>query len=329
MWGKLGAFILRYRLPLLVLMLGFTTYMGFEALHIRKNYKFIGVLPKDDSTYIEYQRFIHQFSEDGNVLAIGYNDERIWQLANYQKWIQLGDDLRNIKVDVHGEEKPATDSVFSSARCYTLFRNDSLQKFEFRKLVKEKPQTQAAVDSIRQKLFSLPFYEGILFQKESAAGLMMVFINAALFDSKDRGNSVDQALALTDKFTAETGINTYLSGLPFIRDQMMKRVEKELNFFSILSALLCVALLWIFFRSWKVLVVVMSVVIVGVIISLGTMAIFDYPLTMLMALMPPLMIVTSVPKCIYLVTKYHQEYKRSANRTGALVRVVQRMGAAS
>ncbi|MFM7726784.1 MAG: MMPL family transporter, partial [Flavobacteriales bacterium] len=41
------------------------------------------------------------------------------------------------------------------------------------------------------------------------------------------------------------------------------------------------------------------------------------------------MIVTTVPNCIYLVTKYHQEYKRYGNKTRALARVVQKAGAAA
>jgi predicted RND superfamily exporter protein len=62
---------------------------------------------------------------------------------------------------------------------------------------------------------------------------------------------------------------------------------------------------------------------------MGSIALFDYPITMLMGLIPPLMIVTTVPNCIYLVTKYHQEYQRYGNKTRALARVVQKAGAAA
>jgi predicted RND superfamily exporter protein len=73
----------------------------------------------------------------------------------------------------------------------------------------------------------------------------------------------------------------------------------------------------------------MSVVVVSVVIAMGSIAVFDYPITMLMGLIPPLMIVTTVPNCIYLVTKYHQEYQRYRNKTRALARVVQKAGAAA
>lgn len=334
MWGKIGAIIIRYRIAIAAVLLAFTLFMAYMAQFVRMNYKFTGVLPHDDSTYVNYQKFITQFSEDGNMLAVGFRDEKIWQLENFIRWKALGDSLRSVSVPVTTssgntvvtELRPAVDSVFSAAHCYTLLRNDSLERFDFVKLTLPKPETQAGVDSLRAQLYSLPVYEDILYRKETGAGLMMVFVNEEIFDSNNRGNAVDQMVALCDRFTNETGIRTYLSGLPFIRDETMKRVKSELNFFTMLSAVICIALLYGFFRSLKVIVIVMSVVAVGVIIAMGSIALFDYPLTALMGLMPPLMIVTSVPNCIYLITKYHQEYKRYGNKTRALTRVVQKAG---
>jgi predicted RND superfamily exporter protein len=329
MWGKIGASILRYRLPLAIMLIAFTAFMAYEAQFVRMSYKFAGVLPKDDSTYIEYDRFVKQFSEDGNVLVIGYRDPNIWKLENFKKWKQLGNDLKKIQVDVEGAKQNSVDSIFSTAHCYNLYKDTTAQRFKFEQIVPKLPETQAEVDAIREKIYSLPFYRGLLYNDSTESGLMMVFVNAALFNSENRGNAVEQIVNLTDKFTEETGVKTHLSGLPYIRTEMTTKIKAELRFFTLLSALICVLLLYIFFRSLKVITVVMSVVIVAVVVAMGSIALFDYPITALMGLMPPLMIVTCVPNCIYLVTKYHQEYKRYGNKTRALARVVQKAGAAA
>ncbi len=329
MWGKIGASILRYRLPLAIMLIAFTAFMAYEAQFVRMSYKFAGVLPKDDSTYIEYDRFVKQFSEDGNVLVIGYRDPNIWKLENFRKWKQLGNDLKKIQVDVDGAKQNSVDSIFSTAHCYNLYKDTTAQRFKFEQIVPKLPETQAEVDAIREKIYSLPFYRGLLYNDSTESGLMMVFVNAALFNSENRGNAVEQIVNLTDKFTEETGVKTHLSGLPYIRTEMTTKIKAELRFFTLLSALICVLLLYIFFRSLKVITVVMSVVIVAVVVAMGSIALFDYPITALMGLMPPLMIVTCVPNCIYLVTKYHQEYKRYGNKTRALARVVQKAGAAA
>lgn len=329
MWAKIASFILRQRLPLGILLIVLTGFMAYESQFVKLSYRFGGVLPEDDSTFVEYQNFINQFSEDGNVIAIGYRDNRIWELENFNRWRKLVKDVKQVHVQVAGTAMPSVDSIFSTAHCYNLIKDTTAIKFNFTQLFKKDPESQQELDSIKQVLYSLPFYRGILFQPETDAGLMMVFVNAKLFNSENRGDAVEQIVKLTDQFTADTGIKTYISGLPFIRTVMGAKVQSELRFFTILSALICMALLMIFFRSFKVTLVVMSVVVVAVIVAMGTIALFDYPLTALMGLIPPLMIVTTVPNCIYLVTKYHQEYKRYGNKTRALARVVQKAGAAA
>jgi predicted RND superfamily exporter protein len=62
---------------------------------------------------------------------------------------------------------------------------------------------------------------------------------------------------------------------------------------------------------------------------MGTIALFDYPITMLMGLIPPLMIVIGVPNCIYLLTKYHSEFVIHGNKMRAMARVIQKVGEAS
>jgi predicted RND superfamily exporter protein len=288
MWGKIGAFILRYRVPLGLLLIVITAIMGWQSQFARMSYKFGGVLPQDDSTYIEYSNFIDQFSEDGNVLAIGYRDERIWELPNFLKWRQLVKDLQATTVEVDGQSISMVDSIFSTGNCYNLIKDTTLQRFDFQQLFAHDPTTQEELDSIRGVLFSLPFYEGLLYKKDTDAGLMMVFVNGNLFNSENRGNAVERMLLLSDKFTQETGIKTYVSGMPYIRSVMSVKVKAELKFFTILSAVICMALLLIFFRSVKVTLVVMSVVVVSVVIAMGSIAVFDYPITMLMGLIPPL-----------------------------------------
>lgn len=329
MWGKIGAFILRYRIPLGVLLILLTASMGWMTQFNRMSYRFGGVLPEDDSTYVEYQKFISQFSEDGNVLAIGYRDPRIWETENFRKWRKLVNDLYHTQVDVDGVKSNMVDSIFSTGNCYNLVKDTIEKKFVFRQLVQQDPESQEELNSVKDVLYNLPFYEGLLYKKDTDAGLMMVFVNSDLFNSEYRGDAVERMLLLTDKFTEETGIRTYVSGMPYIRSVMAVKVKAELKFFTILSALICMALLMVFFRSIKVTSVVMSVVVVSVVIAMGSIALFDYPITMLMGLIPPLMIVTTVPNCIYLVTKYHQEYQRYRNKTRALARVVQKAGAAA
>jgi len=338
MWAAISALILRNRIPLGVSMLLITVFMGWQATKVKMSYKFSGLLPKDDTVAVVYQNFIRQFSEDGNVMVIGISDPDLWELQNFNKWKKLGDDLRRVTVPVDTiidgvpqvVQRNAVDSVFSAAHCYEMYADTSLQRFRFRKVVPQHGAlTQFRVDSIKDKLHALPFYEGLLYKSKSDATLMMVFVNNELFNSERRGNAVEQIEQLANRFTSETRIQTYLSGLPFVRTTMMVKVRAEIMFFTLMALLVSATLLFIFFKSVRAVMACMIIIGIGVITAMGTIALFGYPITMVMGLIPPLMIVIGVPNCVYLLTKYHQEFIRHGNKMRAMARVIQKVGEAA
>lgn len=329
MWISLASFIIRYRLPFLIVLLGITVFFGWQAQNVRMSYKFGGLLPEDDTTYIAYLDFLENFSEDGNVIVIGVEDSTLYSRENFSEWYDLSTRLRNVTVPVDGEPRSAVDSVFSLGFIYSIVRDDSLRRFDFERVFPSKPVNQLALDSGLATVRNLPFYEGLLYQKESPATLTMVFVNADLFNSEDRGPSVKRILEHVEIFEQRTGIKAYVSGLPFIRTQMVGKVKGELRLFILLAAAVTAVLLLLFFRNIGVMIVCIIVVCIGVVWSLGTIAIFDYPISMLMGLIPPLMIVIGVPNCIYLLNKYHAEFKKHGNKMKALTRVIQKVGNAT
>ena len=52
------------------------------------------------------------------------------------------------------------------------------------------------------------------------------------------------------------------------------------------------------------------VVVLGVIWSFGFVEIFNYNITLLTALVPPVLIVIGIPNCIFLINKFHNEYRK-------------------
>lgn len=335
MWNRLASFILRYRLPVLIALLAVTVFMGWQAQDVRMSYKFGGLLPSDDSTYIAYLDFLENFAEDGNVIVIGVGDDRLYEYENFSKWYKLSDQLRNVQVDLPAAEGQvaesvnAVDSVFSIGHIYEMVRDDSLKRFAFERVFPSHPAGQAEVDAGMEKIRSMPFYEGLLYKQDQPVTLTMVFVNAELFNSENRGQSTEKIIELVDAFEAQTGIQTYVSGLPYIRTEMTTKVKGELKLFVLLAVLVTALLLLVFFKNFGVMLASMAVVSIGVVWSLGTIALFDYPITMLMGLIPPLMIVIGVPNCIYLLNKYHAEFKKHGNKMKALSRVIQKVGNAT
>ncbi|MBL4576971.1 MAG: MMPL family transporter, partial [Flavobacteriales bacterium] len=124
-------------------------------------------------------------------------------------------------------------------------------------------------------------------------------------------------------------INAKFSGLPYIRTGITVLLKKEMRWFTIAAAILAAIILYLFFRSLRVVAVSLTIVAIGVVWSIGSISLFGYLITGLSGIIPPLIIVIGITNCIYLLNKYHQEYRSHGNQTKALTRVVQKIGSAT
>ena len=319
MWAWLSSRILRNRIGILVVLGVLTAFFGYHATRVKVSYRFGGLLPKNDSAYVQYERLLERFSEDGNVIVLGGEDRRLYDLRHFHAWWQLGHDLK---------ELPGVDSVFSEAHLYELVRNDSLKRFQLANVVPRSPATQSEVDSVIRKVRSLPFYQGLLYNDTSGTSLMMVFVNAERFNSERRGDMVELIDQRVSRFEQDH-FEVRRSGLPYIRTVVTELTKRELRMFVGLMVLVVALLLQLFFRSWRVVFVSITVVAVGVVWAMGSIGLLGYRLTSVMAIIPPLIIVIGIPNCIFLINKFHHEFAHHRNRVKALTRVVYKVGKAS
>jgi len=304
--------------------------MAYLAQYARMSYQLAQMLPQSDSTFVEYENFKSNFGKDGSIVVIGVNNDTLYQLENFNAWYDLTKNIKNIKVGFKKDGEKVivngTTEALSIASAYLLKKNTVEKRFDFEQIVKEKPTSQSEVDSLKQQLYSYPFYEGFLYADSSHATLIAITLNREVLDSKYRNGLFDQIDNEVEKFEKTTGIKVHKSGLPYIRANSSTKVASEIKIFLILSILITSILLYLFFRSFKATMYSMLVVCVGVVWSLGILVLFDFEITILTGLIPPLIIVIGIPNCIFLLNKYHSEYKKHGNQAKSLSRVIQKTG---
>ncbi len=62
---------------------------------------------------------------------------------------------------------------------------------------------------------------------------------------------------------------------------------------------------------------------------MGWTGLLGYKVSLLTGLLPPLIVVIGIPNCIYLINKYHDEFKKHGNKAKALSRVIAKVGVAA
>lgn len=332
MWFKLSKIILKNRLAILIGIGIVTIIMGYLAQFAKMSYQMAQILPRTDSTYIDYENFKSTFGADGSIVVVGIKNENLFELENFNAWYDLTHDLKKIQVDFRKNNEDVRvngiTEALSIANAYTLTKNDEKKQFDLQQLVTKKPTTQLEVDSLKEVLFSYPFYEGFLYTDSTQSTLIAVTLNREVLDSKYRNGIFTEIDKLLATFEKTTGIKTHKSGLPYIRANSSTKVAKEIKIFLFLSILTTALILYLLFRSFKATLYSLLVVCIGVIWSLGILVIFGYEITILTGLVPPLIIVIGIPNCVFLLNNYHAEFKSNGNKIKSLSRVIQKTGRA-
>lgn len=317
MWFAISRFILRYRLALLVILLSLSVLMSYEASKIKLSYDFAKVLPDDNEEYVAYQNFKKTFGEDGSVMVIGLSDPNFFEVEKFAAWHNLSQKIKALD---------GIEEVVSLGRIYTVNRNDSLEKFEFKALYNQAPRTQLALDSLKEAIYQLPFYQGLLYNKESSATIMAITFDKNKLNTKDRIEIVKQIKAWGEAFGAQYKLQMHYSGLPYIRTAVTEKVSKEMKLFIGLALLVTGLILLLFFRSFKAVLYSLLVVLVAVVWSVAVIVLLGYKITILMSLIPPLIIVIGIPNSIFLLNRYQSEYANHGNKIKALQRSIEKVG---
>jgi predicted RND superfamily exporter protein len=317
MWKYFSGILLRNKLAFTIGVLLLTVFMGYEASKMQLSYEFAKILPDTDSTFIEYQNFKKKFGEDGNVMVMGFADKDLFQLEKFKDWTKLNNDLKNIQ---------GVKAIMSLPTAYKLVKNDSLEKFDFVPLIQNPITSQKEVDSLKNEFLNMPFYEGIIYNKESGANLVAITFTKKDLDSKRRLEMVKEIKELGDAFSKKHNTEMHYSGMPYIRSQLMTKVRAEMTLFLILAIIVTAIILWMFFRSFTTVFFSLIVVVIGVAWSIGIMYLFGYKITVLSGLIAPLIMVIGLPNCIFLINKYQSEFVAHGNKIKALARSIETIG---
>ncbi|MAE14548.1 MAG: transporter [Crocinitomicaceae bacterium] len=332
MWKNISKLILGNRILIIISIILFTIFFGFFATKLKLQYQLNKLLPESDPVYIAYEDFKSNFGQDGLMLVIATNEPDFYKEDKFNAWLEMADSIQNVKVLISNNDttfyKNVVDSVFSEAHLYNITKNKNQQRFNLVEIIDDYPLDQNVIDSVKQVISSLKFYENIVYKKSTDLHMMMLFLNKEIFNSKLRGTLVSDIHNIANSYNHHFK-NWKFSGLPYIRAFMMNVIKSELTLFVCLAILVTSLLLLIFFKSLKVVLISIVVVLIGVVWSVGIIGLFGYELTALMALIPPLVIVIGIPNCIYLINKYQQEFRKNNNKIKSLELIIQKVGNAT
>ena len=321
-WGSVARLILRNRILFLAAIVATTFFLSTQWGNIRFSFTEANLLPDNHPFNTYYERFLDRFGEEGNMVVIAVQDNQFFTPEKLATWKALGDSLA---------ASPSIEYVVGISELTQLKRNTKKRVFESAPIPYQKPKTNEEATALKQWLFQQqPLYNELLFNKETAVVQTGVYLRPEVVNSGERQAFVDNVLVpKIAAFESDTGLNVRVSGMPYIRTINAKMILDEIGLFVVAATLVTTLIFFFFFRSYRATFISMSIVVIGVMWAFGIIGLLGYEITVLTALIPPIIIVIGVPNCIFLINKYQNEIKKHGNQARSLQRVISKIGNAT
>ncbi|WP_420402108.1 efflux RND transporter permease subunit [Flagellimonas sp.] len=321
-WPTVARLILRNRILILLGVAAFTVFLAMQWKNMQFSNTEANILPDDHPATVQYNAFKSIFGEEGNAIVLAIRDSALFTPSNFNRWNKLSKQL---------DAFPEIDYVISTDNLKVLKKDNEQQVFVMEPLIQEVPQTEEEINAIRTHLFKeLPFYDNLIYNAESETIQTIIYLDKDIMNTAVRNEFILNDLGdLVKIFEEETNLDVRVSGMPYIRTWNTKSIVDEIGIFIVAALLVTSLIFFFFFRSFRATFISMFVVIIGVMWAFGILGLFQYEITILTALIPPLIIVIGIPNCIFLINKYQQEVKKHGNQALSLQRVISKIGNAT
>ena len=321
-WDVTARLILRNKILILVGILLVTIFFSRQWENMRLAYSEANMLPDDHEVNITYNNFLKTFGEEGNLIVLGVKDRSLFTVEKLNAWNKLSEDFKS---------NIAVETVISIKDLQKLIKDTKNEKFNLEPFIKDSITSLAQIETLQDELFKkYPFYDNFLFNKETKTIRTAIYMDKAIVNTSARKDFVvDVLIPKIKTFENKYNLDVRVSGMPYIRTLNSQNIVDEINLFVIAALLVTSIIFFFFFRSFRATFISLIVVCIGVAWTLGIIGLLEYEVSVLTALIPPLIIVIGIPNCIFLINKYQHEVKLHGNKVKSLQRVITKIGNAT
>jgi predicted RND superfamily exporter protein len=290
--------------------------------HMRFTYTEANMLPDEHEVNVTYNDFLKVFGEEGNLIVLGVKDSTLFSIKQLNAWNALADSFKSYD---------EVETVLSIKDLQKLVKNTKKEQFDLEPFIKDSIRSIEEIKKLQYELFNqYPFYDNFLFNAETKTIRTAIYIKKDIVNTSARKDFIIKILQpQIAEFETKTNLDVRVSGMPYIRTLNAQNIVDEIPVFIGAALFVTSLIFFLFFRSFRATFISLIVVCIGVMWTFGIIGILGYEITVLTALIPPLIIVIGIPNCIFLINKYQHEVKSHGNKVKSLQRVITKVGNAT
>lgn len=321
-WDVVARLILRNKIGILIIILLTTIFFSRQWDNMRFTYTEANLLPDDHPVTITYNEFLKIFGEEGNLIVLGVKDSSLFTVEKLNAWNNFSEKFKDFD---------EVETVISLKDLQKLKKDTKQERFILEPFITDSISSVEEIELLQDDLFKkYPFYDNFLFNKETKTIRTAIYLKKDIVNTAARKDFVfDDLIPIIKEFEDTYNINVRASGMPYVRTLNAQNIVDEIGVFIGAALLVTSLIFFFFFRSLRATLISMFVVCLGVMWTFGIIGLLNYEITVLTALIPPLIIVIGIPNCIFLINKYQHEVKLHGNKVKSLQRVITKIGNAT
>ena len=321
-WDVVARLILRNKIAIIIAVVIATGLLASQWKYMRFTYTEANLLPDDHDVNLVYNNFLNIFGEEGNLIVLGVKDSTLFSVEKLNAWNKLSDNLKAFE---------AIETVVSIKDLQKLVKDNKNERFDLEPFIKDSITSITQIDVLQDELFKkYPFYDNFLFNKDTKTIRTAIYLKKDIVNTPARKDFVfNDLIPQITAFETQNDLDIRVSGMPYIRTLNAQNIVDEIGLFIGLALSVTSLIFFFFFRSFRATFISLIVVCIGVMWTFGILGSLRYEITVLTALIPPLIIVIGIPNCIFLINKYQHEVKLHGNKVKSLQRVITKIGNAT
>ncbi|MEZ4697165.1 MAG: MMPL family transporter [Rhodothermales bacterium] len=309
-WARFSDWIIRHPRPIVAVCVVATLFLGYWSTRVKTDHRPGHFLADDSDVVRNYRHLTDAFAQTQALFYIVVPDGDVRDDAFLAKL----DSVTSAIESMHGVE-----SVLSLTNVPFLVREgDSLVAHRL-----YDPTLPHEV--IESRIEDQVFLKGLLLSDDGTDPAIIVTLNDDFNNTSARVTLVKKV----QRMARSTLGPVALAGLPYLRSMYATRVTREAPLFTCLALLISLLMLYVTFRARRAVILPTIVVALGIIWTVGLIALFDHRLNIVTSVLPALLVIIGMANSIHLTTKFYDRYQACGNRRQAIDETMHIVGQAT
>ena len=291
--NRITDFVIRMRIPILFFVFIVTVFFAFQLKNLRIDNSVEGFVVDNDPDKIYFEKFRETFGSD-ELIIIGFEADTVFD----SEFLSLIDEITK-KL----EKYKYVDEVISLTNVKEIRGSEGL--LEVNDLINHVPTSEEEMERLREAVYENPLHLNYLIDMNERVTAIYAILPEKDIEERLKEKMVEDVREMLSGVVPDN-VEYYVAGAPPVKRDMGSFLKRDQMIFTPLTFFLMAVILYLAYRSVKCTVLPLMMVVITLTWASGFIAITGRPITVVLSMLQPLLIVMTVAHSIHILSHYNE-----------------------